>query len=65
MFCGLVFEACWYLKDALNLPKNHSKKLINLASFVRYFNLELIRSFIRRWSVLQFCNFGPYFLDYE
>ena len=50
MFCGLVFEACWDLKDALDLPKNRSKKLIRLASFVRYFNLELIRSFIRSWS---------------
>ena len=49
MFCGLVFEACWDLKDALNLAKNRSKKLISLASVARYFNLELIRSFIRRW----------------
>ena len=61
MFCGLVFGTCWDLKDALNLPKNLSKKLISLASVARYFNLELIRSFIRSWSVLQFCNFGPYF----
>ena len=50
MFCGLVFETCWDLKDALNLPKNRSKKLIRRSSFVRYFNLELIRSFIRSWS---------------
>ena len=49
MFCGLVFRTCWDLKDALNLPKNHSKKLISLASVARYFNLELIKSFIRSW----------------
>ena len=49
MFCGLVFGTCWDLKDALNLPKNHSKKLISLASVARYFNLELIKSFIRSW----------------
>ena len=49
MFCGLVFGTCWDLKDALNLPKNLSKKLISLASVARYFNLELIKSFIRSW----------------